>query len=144
MTYICPTFRCSSTGCNRAASCQQFSACVLFVSSFIEITVMQNPLWSALCRLSQSQLSYHIIDTEITKPKVALAGLSRYLYFVWVRLCVCVHVAFQRKHPCRVWAGQVLWGDDGPIFQLAALVRSLPGTQIAGIDFVQPQWKGGL
>lgn len=133
---------CNPTGCNCTASRQQFSARVLFVSSFIEITAMQNPLWSALCCLWQSQLSlsHHIIDTEITKPKVALAGSYRYLYLP-VCLSVCVQVAFQRKHRCSVLAGQVLWGDDGTIFQLAALVRRLPGTQIARIDFAQPQLK---
>lgn len=76
--------------------------------------------------------------TDITKPRIALAGLYRHLY---VCPCVRVHVAFQRKHPCSVLGGQVLYGDCGPIFQMAALVRSLTGTQIVGIDFAQPQWK---
>lgn len=46
---------------------------------------------------------------------------------------------FLQKRPREFLNGQVLWGDFGPIFQLAALVRSLTGIQIVQIDFAPPQ-----
>lgn len=36
------------------------------------------------------------------------------------------------------WPG-IVEDEGGPIFHLAALVRSLTGIQITGIDFVQAQ-----
>lgn len=135
VTYICPTFLYNSTGCNCTGSHQQFSACVLFFSSSIEITSIAKP--ALVCFVLSMTITSRSASTS--SPLRLQSQRLPLLAYVCVCVCVCAHVAFQRKHPCSVWAGQVLWGDGGPIFQLAALVRSLPGTQIAGIDFAQPQ-----
>lgn len=88
VTYICPTFTYNSTGCNCTAARQQFSACVLFTSSSIEITAVANP--SLVCFV----LSVTITSLSATTSLALRLQSQRLplLAYMCVHTRLCVHM----------------------------------------------------
>lgn len=114
---------------NRMRSCRQLAKIVQRVSKSSPLLQTsqpaRTPLWSSCSVCNNQQICWPPTSSSLRLQSQRLPLLARACG--WLHTCCSP----KRKHSRSVRPGQVLRGDGGPIFQLAAPVRSLSGTQIA-------------